>query len=258
MLRLWCRNCNECIDVPEDCTTVFCPRCRTKIDVASRGINSDETKPEPQVVAQPEIPVQNSPKKSKKGLIIAISAAALAIILSVVLVLVLKPASKHLIPYWDETAKAYGYCTENGKVVIEPKFDGARIFEEELAQVWVDGKWGFINKQGEFVIEPQFGIAFTFSENGLAQFWVDGKYGYINTKGEIVSEPQFDDAKPFENGFAAVEVDGKWGYINEKGEFVIEPQFGGAGSFENGLALVWVDGISYCINTKGEIIRPKQ
>ncbi|EMU6300714.1 WG repeat-containing protein, partial [Campylobacter coli] len=44
----------------------------------------------------------------------------------------------------------------SGKFVIEPKFDDAWNFNEGLAGVELNGKWGFIDKSGKIVIEPKF------------------------------------------------------------------------------------------------------
>ena len=65
-------------------------------------------------------------------------------------------------------AKKYGFIDKNGKVVIEPQFDGADAFSEGLARVKKDRKWGFIDKSGKVVIEPQFDWVSDFSE-GLAK-----------------------------------------------------------------------------------------
>ena len=52
-------------------------------------------------------------------------------------------------------------------MVIEPQFDDELDFNEGLAPIEKDGKWGFIDKNGKVVIEPQFGEVGQFSE-GLA------------------------------------------------------------------------------------------
>ena len=100
------------------------------------------------------------------------------------------------------------------------EFDYVGCFNEGLARVKKDGKWGYINTKDEQIIECKFDDAWGFNE-GFAAVQKDGKYGYINTKGEQIVECKFDDACDFSEGFAWVEKDGKWGHINTKGCFVI-------------------------------------
>ena len=42
-------------------------------------------------------------------------------------------------------------------MVIEPQFDGIRVFSEGLAGVEKDGKWGYIDKSDKLVIEIEPG-----------------------------------------------------------------------------------------------------
>lgn len=53
--------------------------------------------------------------------------------------------SQNLKPYKDTKNNKYGYKNENGKVVIEPKYDYAYAFNENRAVVQIDLKYGYIN-----------------------------------------------------------------------------------------------------------------
>ncbi len=55
-------------------------------------------------------------------------------------------------------------------------------FEEGLAVIKQNGKWGFINKKGKLEIPCIYEYVNSFKE-GLARVEQDGKRGYINTKG---------------------------------------------------------------------------
>lgn len=59
----------------------------------------------------------------------------------------------------------------DGKVITKPYFDKVRVFNEGLARVWVDDKYGYIDKNGTMIIEPQFDEADNFFE-GLASIGV--------------------------------------------------------------------------------------
>jgi hypothetical protein len=52
------------------------------------------------------------------------------------------------------TGRRFGYIDKNGKFVINPQFDRAGDFENELAPVWVAGRQGYIDKSGKFVWNP--------------------------------------------------------------------------------------------------------
>ncbi len=47
----------------------------------------------------------------------------------------------------------YGYIDKTGKYVINPQFDKAGSFSEELAVVEIGGKWVYIDKTGKFIWE---------------------------------------------------------------------------------------------------------
>jgi hypothetical protein len=61
-----------------------------------------------------------------------------------------------------------GYVNEN----LEPQtpfcFDEGKDFNEGLAAVCLNGKWGYINNKGEIVVDFQYGEAYSF-QNGYAQ-----------------------------------------------------------------------------------------
>lgn len=82
----------------------------------------------------------------------------------------------------------YGFRSDEGDVVIDPRFQNAWYFSDGLARVMIDSLWGFIDRSGEIVIEPRYDLAWDF-QNGLALVMVDGKYGYIDRQGSFVWRP---------------------------------------------------------------------
>lgn len=56
---------------------------------------------------------------------------------------------------FEEKGK-WGFVDTSGKVVIEPKYDKAKSFSNNLAAVCMNEVWGFIDKNGRIVIECQF------------------------------------------------------------------------------------------------------
>lgn len=140
----------------------------------------------------------------------------------------------------------FGYVDSSGDFVIEPKFDTAGDFFDDLARVTIGGisvnnlpvymgsREGYIDRTGKFVIEPgKFVFTNDFSE-GLAGVQpvdchdVKKCNGYIDTKGKIVISPQFQTVGRFKEGTAAVRVaDDKWGLIDKTGKFIMPPIYDG-------------------------------
>ncbi len=112
-----------------------------------------------------------------------------------------------------------GYIDTKGKTVIEPIYDGADSFYEDLVAVQSDGAWGYIDREGNWVVEPAFDDAWRFSE-GYAPVLVDGLWGYIDREGNWAIEPQFEEAYLFTNGLAPVVLDGVYRYVRPDGAFV--------------------------------------
>ncbi len=83
-----------------------------------------------------------------------------------------------------ETEDGWGYIDNGGKIIIEPKYDSARIFSEGLAAVETENGWKYIDIKGKTVIpENPYTKANDFSE-GLAAVCEDNTCGYINKTGE--------------------------------------------------------------------------
>ena len=60
-----------------------------------------------------------------------------------------------------------------------------------------------------------------FSE-GLAQVLLNGKWGYIDKTGKEVIPCKYDWAWQFYEGFAQVSTKGKWGYVDKQGNWYDE------------------------------------
>ena len=60
------------------------------------------------------------------------------------------------------------------------KYDGVWDFQEGLAQVVLNGKWGFVNEKGEEVVPPKYDDVWNFYD-GFARVELDNKWGLVNT-----------------------------------------------------------------------------
>jgi len=136
-------------------------------------------------------------------------------------------------------------------------------FNNGLAPVIENGKWGFINTSGDVVVPLRYNYVQPFKE-GLAKFIENDKHGFLDKNGNVAIEPTFESLLSFGNGLASFKEGEKWGAIDINGQQVISPISEYPQYFQDGLAKVYGDydsdvysgyPISY-INTKGKAINP--
>ncbi|MDQ3394848.1 MAG: WG repeat-containing protein [Bacteroidota bacterium] len=116
-------------------------------------------------------------------------------------------------------------------------------------------KYGFFNLiENKAITAYEYDMAYNFN-NGLAPVKKNGKWGYIDKKNNLVIDFKYDDASAFSDGLAVVKVDSKKGIINLKGEFVFHPQFDTANDFQNEVAEVEVNDLIFYIRVDGKILK---
>jgi hypothetical protein len=169
----------------------------------------------------------------------------------------------------------YGFLDRSGKEVVPPVYSEATNFEEGVAIIKKEGKWGAVDRKGKFIIPLKFSMMYPFNEGlsvvsvdqkwgfvdpagktripfafsmaasfnkGMAPVKQGSKYGYINPKGQFVFTMRFDNARPFADDYAAVQLNNKWGLINRKGVLVIQPMYNDIMDVDNGTVRVNLDG----------------
>lgn len=144
------------------------------------------------------------------------------------------------------------------------EYEYAGPFENNVAAVKKDGKWGLINTSfssptgfvyDEILIDhygfcATYGVFFAKKDGG--------KYSLYNLSGQELASG-FDEVKQFESiQPAAVCISGKWGYISIDGHMVIEPQYEDAQSFSIGFGPVKKDGKWGCIDLNNKILLTPQ
>ncbi len=93
-------------------------------------------------------------------------------------------------------------------------------------------KLGFINLQNEWVIPPSYQVLgeaykFQYFQNGVAPVAQNGKWGFINAQNQLVVSCQYGQVKPFAEGRALVSLSSStlqtpWQVINLQGKVIFE------------------------------------
>jgi hypothetical protein len=127
--------------------------------------------------------------------------------------------------------------TNSGDVYTPKKFN------EGLAAISINGKYGYINNNFEVVIPPLYDHAYEF-QNGLARIILIGEYGFINKHGENVVSPVFEFLRPFKENRAAFRKTisrkrVRWGFVDRKGDIAVNAEYSIVEDYYHGLALVW-------------------
>ncbi len=210
---------------------------------------------------------------SKKWLKPTLIGSGIAVVVAAVLVFFLcfypKPVDPfkpdmELIPVYD--GEKWGYVNAEGRYIIQPQFEMAEFFCNNLAKVEdSEGKVGYIDKTGVYVIPAKYVQGTNFSENvafvveaGCAPICIDmlgTKLFELNGVVEVAN---------YWGGLARIGVTGddgvaRYGFVDKTGKIVVKPQFTEADCFVEELALVCNDkGKWGFINPEGKyVIEPK-
>ena len=101
----------------------------------------------------------------------------------------------------------YGFRLKSTRNVIVPaKYDSIGSFNEGMAWVKLNGKYGFIDKTGKEVISLKYDFARAFSE-GLAAVRLNGRWGFVDKTGGENIPLEYDYVEDFSKGVAIVNRD---------------------------------------------------
>jgi hypothetical protein len=157
----------------------------------------------------------------------------------------------------------------NTSLLAQKTFNCTEIgyFNDGLAPVLIDNKWGFIDKTGTIVIEPkykawveEYGALPAFSE-GLTSFVdpANNRIGYLNLNGEVAIAPVFYSAGPFRENVAFVGTQDEKVLIDTTGTIIARgfmAMNGRYSHFSNGRALVQKEFQYGYINSAGHFVIP--
>ncbi len=112
----------------------------------------------------------------------------------------------------SENGTDYYMIDTAGKRVGTLAFENAKAFSSQgPAAVQIDGKWCFVNESGERTsAEHTYDDARSY-QNDLAAVCVNGKWGFVDSEETVVIEPKFNGAKDFnEKGSCFVKNGETW------------------------------------------------
>lgn len=98
-------------------------------------------------------------------------------------------------------------------------------------------RWGYINNEGRTVIEPRYEYAEDFQENGLAIVQRNDKSGLIDSSGREKVRPAYSFIAPFSEGRAVVSDAKGYTLIDERGKQVTAARYDYLNSLHEGRAM---------------------
>lgn len=119
----------------------------------------------------------------------------------------------------------WGFQSEAGQWVIDPKFDDAEDFVDDLAPVGV--------QQDQSQVESELPQALV----ELGGRSVEIRWGLIDPQAHWVVVPSFESIAPFTRGVAVAKSKGLFGLIDTRGKWLAEPEFESIGEFTETFAL---------------------
>lgn len=93
-----------------------------------------------------------------------------------------------------------------------------------LLPIKVDYKWGYCNQDGKIVIEPQYDYAENFICK-LSKVKLKGKFGIVDSTGKTIIEPKEEAVNIFCPHYISIKEDSVWGLDDAEGNRLIDPQF---------------------------------
>lgn len=166
----------------------------------------------------------------------------------------------HPAPFKLKEGTLWGYINNEGRTVIEPRYDYAEDFQDNgLAIVQRRDSSGLIDSSGREKVKPVYSFIAPFAE-GLAVVSDAKGYTFIDEKGKQVTSARYDYLNSLREGRAlfskqSTTGDSRYGYLNAQGKEVLPPVYLDAGDFMNGTALVKVSEGEYAlIDPEGTVL----
>jgi hypothetical protein len=181
-----------------------------------------------------------------------------------------------------------GLIDTTGKIILQPEYWEIGQFQNELAIVKKDNRWGFINRSGEVLCPTIYNIIGQMHRNFI-EVTKGNKQGLVDRLGKIILEPNYTDVVwydslihyasdqkahfiydlrsgkkyehnfgkliPQENGLSFFLKDNKYGLVNAQGKLILPAQFDKVRAYRNNRAVVEINGKYGLIDEHGKILQ---
>lgn len=149
----------------------------------------------------------------------------------------------------------WGYADSSGLIVIPPKYDFACVFEQDIAHVKLQNKWGLINKHGKEITPIKYdNISLIDSTQSPPIFRVSigKKTGILDINGNEIIPVIYDyiEYSLSPDKLNAIRLGDKWGYALRT-KVVIPAIYSETCSYYGERALVKRDGKYYFVDKDG-------
>ena len=130
------------------------------------------------------------------------------------------------------------YVDERGADRLPDRYEAVTPFDQDLAWVRLDNKWGLIDRAGKWLARPRYLLIRGFEENGLALVRYGAqmsRYGLVDRRGQLVTPANgYAEIRSYYEGYAAVKVKEQWGFLDRAGQLVIAAEYDSVDDFSEG------------------------
>lgn len=149
--------------------------------------------------------------------------------------------------YSDDTLNAIpvylndklGLINNQGKIIIEPKYDKLRNQRYNKYFIKLNDKWGCINANAEFIAKPIYDEIHIdrYCDNKIF-IRLNDKWGVLDNLGNLIhdisiSSSYFDSAINYSDNYNIKKVNGKFGIVDQNDQFIFKPQYDKIESFSS-------------------------
>ncbi|WP_238652950.1 WG repeat-containing protein [Paenibacillus piscarius] len=167
----------------------------------------------------------------------------------------------HPAPFKTKDGTLWGYINNEGRTVIEPRYDYAEEFQRSgLAVVQKGNISGLIDSAGREKVKPVYSFIGPFSEGRAVVSDAKG-YTFINEQGKEVTASRYDYLNSLHDGRALYSKQNTsggpslYGYLDAQGKEVLPAVYLDAGDFSDGTALVkTAEGEYALIDPAGQVL----